>query len=750
MKKINEQDYFKKIKADAELGYADALFELGTLYEYGEGVSMDPSEAYECYLLAAEQGHIDAINKLSKTSKKESADDQEVLAEYSEVEKDDAIDDYDKAIAGDADAQFNLACYYAENYDTGIKLELAVELYKKAAEQDHVGAQNNLGNMYINGNGVISDDKEAVKWYKKSAEQDHDYAQFNLGVMYANGRGVEKDDKEAVKWYTKAAEQENANAQSNLAWMYANGQGVLKDYKKAVKLYKKAAEQENANAQNNLAWMYANGQGVKKDDKDAFKWYTKAAEQENANAQNNLGLAYENGQGVKKDDKEAFKWYTKAAEQENANAQNNLGLAYENGQGVKKDDKKAVKWYTKAAKQNHTGAQNNLGWAYKNGQGVKKDDKKAVKWYTKAAEQGNANAQSNLGVMYANGRGVEKDDKEAVKWYTKAAEEGHEYAQFNLARRYSEGNGVTQDDKKAAKWYLKAAEKNFDEAQIKIGVMYLDGIGVLKDHKEATKWCTKSAEQGNTYAQYILYTHANDMNIDTKESIDWLHKSAGIDILSSAKYDFKRAKNFNREHIKSYMKLVYKGYAKSQYLLGTMYYEKADARDIPKSKYWIKKAYENSDKDIRKKAEEFWNKNELWNYKDYKYKKIDEPSDVEKIRNIGNQALTPEEILLRAIMNANDSFVIGEAYMYSKIILRDPLEAIKYYKDAAEYDDRKGIEQGGNDEAKYKLGVLYYEENSVKDFNKSKYWINKAYEGADTEISKKAEDYWNKHELWNH
>ena len=86
--------------------------------------------------------------------------------------------------------------------------------------------------------------------------------------------------------------------------------------------------------------------------------------------------------------------------------------------------------------------------------------------------------------------------------------------------------------------------------------------------------------------------------------------------------------------------------------------------------------------------------------------------------------------LKKAINNsgAMHFFVIGEAYMYSKIILRDPLEAIKYYKDAAEYDDRKGIEQGGNDEAKYKLGVLYYEENSVKDYNKSKYWINKAYE----------------------
>jgi TPR repeat protein len=244
--------------------------------------------------------------------------------------------------------------------------------------------------------------------------------------------------------------------------------------------------------------------------------------------------------------------------------------------------------------------------------------------------------------------------------------------------------------------------------------------------------------------------HANDMNIDTKESIDWLHKSAGKDILSSAKYDFKRAKNFSSRLIKSYMKVVYKGYAKSQYLLGTMYYEKGGAKDMSKSKYWIKKAYENSDKDICKKAEEFWNKRELWNYKDYKYKNIDEPTDVEKIRYIGNQALTPEEQLLKAIFGAHDSFVIGEAYMSGKTILRDPKEAIQYYKSAAEHGDYKGDERGGNDEAKYKLGVIYYEENSVQDYSESKYWINKAFEGTDTEISKKAEEFWNKHEFWKY
>ena len=44
--------------------------------------------------------------------------------------------------------------------------------------------------MYDNGRGVPQDDTEAVKWYRKAAEQGHAEAQNNLGVMYLNGRGV--------------------------------------------------------------------------------------------------------------------------------------------------------------------------------------------------------------------------------------------------------------------------------------------------------------------------------------------------------------------------------------------------------------------------------------------------------------------------------------------------------------------------------------------------------------------------------
>ena len=109
---------------------------------------------------------------------------------------------------------------------------------------------------------VPQNDKEAVARYRKSAEQGNANDQNNLGEMYKNGQGVPQDYKEAVAWYRKAAAQGNASAQDNLGEMYKNGQGVPQDYKEAAAWYRKAATQGNASAQNNLGGMYKTGQGV--------------------------------------------------------------------------------------------------------------------------------------------------------------------------------------------------------------------------------------------------------------------------------------------------------------------------------------------------------------------------------------------------------------------------------------------------------------------------------------------------------
>ena len=102
-------------------------------------------------------------------------------------------------------------------------------------------AQERLGIMYYNGEGVPQDYVEAVRWYRLAADQGLAAAQLDLGVMYDRGRGVPQDYVEAVRWYRLAVDQGFAAAQYNLGFMYDRGRGVLLDYVEALKWVNLAA-----------------------------------------------------------------------------------------------------------------------------------------------------------------------------------------------------------------------------------------------------------------------------------------------------------------------------------------------------------------------------------------------------------------------------------------------------------------------------------------------------------------------------
>jgi chemotaxis protein histidine kinase CheA len=88
--------------------------------------------------------------------------------------------------------------------------------YRKAAEQGYASAQNSLGWVYENGQGVKQDYKKAVYWYRKAAEQSNNYAQSNLGTMYRDGKGVEQNYNKSVYWYTMAIVDGSVTAQVKL------------------------------------------------------------------------------------------------------------------------------------------------------------------------------------------------------------------------------------------------------------------------------------------------------------------------------------------------------------------------------------------------------------------------------------------------------------------------------------------------------------------------------------------------------
>ncbi|MDH5558653.1 MAG: sel1 repeat family protein, partial [Alphaproteobacteria bacterium] len=95
----------------------------------------------------------------------------------------------------------------------------ALEMYRKAAETGHVGAQNNLADFIYEGRGIKEDKAGAVRWYHKAAEQGSARAQNKLGDIYHHGRGVVRDYVEALRWYALAAEQGHSKASDSLRLM---------------------------------------------------------------------------------------------------------------------------------------------------------------------------------------------------------------------------------------------------------------------------------------------------------------------------------------------------------------------------------------------------------------------------------------------------------------------------------------------------------------------------------------------------
>lgn len=90
-----------------------------------------------------------------------------------------------------------------------------VQLYRKAAENGHIIAQLNLGNIYREGQIVQKNPTEAMKWYRLAAAQGYDKAQANLGMMLYE-RGTPQEKAEGVKWLQQAARNGNAAAQGAL------------------------------------------------------------------------------------------------------------------------------------------------------------------------------------------------------------------------------------------------------------------------------------------------------------------------------------------------------------------------------------------------------------------------------------------------------------------------------------------------------------------------------------------------------
>jgi len=438
-------------------------------------------------------------------------------------------------------------------YDKG-DYATAFQKWLPLGEKGDADAQNRLGILYQNAQGVPQDDTQAASWYQKAADQGNSNAQFNLAILYETGKGVAQDYVKALALYRQAAAQGDSDAINAIGIYYEKGYAVPQDAAKAAQWYRKAAALGNSFAQNNLGVLLENGNGVNEDLAQAAEWYRKAAALGNADAQNNLGILYENGRGVSKDPAQAALWYQKAADQGDADAQNNLGVLYQNGLGVPLDYAQAMKWYRKAAEQNNKYGLRNIGYLYAMGNGVPQDYAEAVTWYQKALsiDPAYSDALISLGWLYDIGAGVPLDREKARAFYQAAAGQNDGFGLFNLAELYHFGDVVVEDDAKSAELYKEASAQGIDLNEIRKrsveeiracaeqgqpGCQYWQGLfnydgyfGLLKaDKTEAARWFRRAADQGHPYAQARLarmLENGDGVAKDADEAVEYYRLAA--------------------------------------------------------------------------------------------------------------------------------------------------------------------------------------------------------------------------------
>ena len=138
------QTAFKLWLPMAEQGYAGAQFNLGVMYENGDGIKQDDFEAVKWYRKAAEQGY--------------------------------------------ANAQSNLGAAYSAGRVVRQDDVEAVKWFKKAAENGSQNGQFKLGLSYLIGRGIQKDRTLAKEWLGKACDNGDQqgcefYGKLNRGEM---------------------------------------------------------------------------------------------------------------------------------------------------------------------------------------------------------------------------------------------------------------------------------------------------------------------------------------------------------------------------------------------------------------------------------------------------------------------------------------------------------------------------------------------------------------------------------------
>ena len=465
---------------------------------------------------------------------------------------------YFRAVLGDAQSQFEIGQLFQYGIGATQNIQTAIIFYQNAAEQQHLGAEYNLGILYLTHPQDAKSYDLAINWLTNAAFKGNSKSQYVLsrildkGLVDKEGNYVIKPNAEqALSMLYLAAARGYAPAEFDLAQILAKQQDEalnfdVKQHKQALirSLYKSAAEKGIMQALVPQAFYDAQ-QPSQEAQRQAFNVASSLAEKGSNKAALLLGLLYDRGIGVGKDAEKALSWYQKS--EANLVSEFILGTYSALGSGLPKDINKGMELLKQSANDLFSYANFNLAAleqqagkeflpnlirAYDLGNshaGIVLADYylsenndleklvQAQRIYTGLADKGEQKAQLKLAYIFDQGLNGTQDKAAALHWYTASAIQGNALAQFLLGRLHQIGENGEPDYAQAKEWYQKAAASL---AQAANSLGFIEET-VDDNYKAALKAYEQAAALGDARGMYnlaLMYLYGKGMPVDNSKA----------------------------------------------------------------------------------------------------------------------------------------------------------------------------------------------------------------------------------------
>jgi TPR repeat protein len=404
---------------------------------------------------------------------------------------------------------------------------------RQAAQGGDVDAQFDLACAYADGDGVPQNTRTAYRWFLKAALKKDREAMTAVGYCLLNGDGVDPDHEAAVRWFREASDLGDDDAPLYLSSCLLYGEGVEQDITAGLAMARAAWEvDEDPQFAYLLATAYEDLLG---DDEGARAWHRRAADKGDEEAMMSLGDLYRFGRGVKRNLKAAFRWYEAAAEAGNLEGLATMAYCYAAGEGVRRNEAKAVEIYERAAKLGHDDSRLSLVACYLHGTGVDKNVEKGMALLRELAEEGPAGAMMLAETLY-EGELAPQDLDAVVLWLNKAAEADVPEAVTFLGVLHWNGEGVPQNRALARKLYRRAAGLGEAHSLYNLGLAGGDdGPNELAEGEDPpVDWALieESSNLGHGPSAVLLaehYIEGNGVEVDAERGFACLQAAVSVE-----------------------------------------------------------------------------------------------------------------------------------------------------------------------------------------------------------------------------